>query len=251
MPLFRTSRVSTARTAAHRLVAPPLAASRLAQPLRRAAAVVLTALGLAAAAPLAAGPARAGGVPGDFDFWVLSLSWSPSYCEGAGAGRGDVQCARPYGFVVHGLWPQYERGFPSSCPGDRRLDDRVVRGMLDLMPSPGLVRHEWDKHGTCSGLTQDRYFGAIRTLVGKIRVPDAYVGPRQPQMVPTADVERAFRDANRTLDPDEIAVICDRRNLQEVRLCIKKDLSGFRACPDVDRRACRLDRVYMPGVRGG
>src|ERR1700742_1117182 len=58
------------------------------------------------------------GTPGQFDFYVFSLSWSPSFCEsGGGRGNSDEQCnrGRPFAFVVHGLWPQYERGFPENC----------------------------------------------------------------------------------------------------------------------------------------
>ena len=90
--------------------------------------------------------------PGKFDFYVLSLSWSPSFCkETEERGRqSNEQCrGRPYAFVVHGLWPQYERGFPESCQvPPPRLDRNIMRGMLDLMPAPGLVFHEWDQHGT-------------------------------------------------------------------------------------------------------
>ncbi len=51
---------------------------------------------------------------GQFDFYVLALSWSPSYCEAAQerAPRQttDQRCAgRPFSFGVHGLWPQYEQ----------------------------------------------------------------------------------------------------------------------------------------------
>src|SRR3979411_349189 len=60
--------------------------------------------------------------PGEFDFYVLSLSWSPSFCEEAaergGGGRSQVQCGgRPYSFVVHGLWPQYEHRCSAYCFG--------------------------------------------------------------------------------------------------------------------------------------
>lgn len=99
--------------------------------------------------------ARHGATPGEFDFWVLALSWSPSYCE-ANEERTSrsMQCAgdRPFHFVVHGLWPQFHRGFPEYCQvpaGD--LERRTVNAMLDIMPAPGLVRHQWAKHGTCSG----------------------------------------------------------------------------------------------------
>ena len=93
--------------------------------------------------------------PGQFDFYVLALSWSPSYCEAAHERAPDrapdQQCAgRPFSFVVHGLWPQYERGFPSFCQVPApRLTRRIVGSMLDLMPSPRLIFHEWDRHGTC------------------------------------------------------------------------------------------------------
>ena len=95
--------------------------------------------------------------PGEFDFYVLSLSWSPSYCEEAeergNSGRSQAQqCGgRPFSFVVHGLWPQYERGFPEYCQRPSpRLGRNIMTSMLDLMPAPGLIYNEWDKHGTCS-----------------------------------------------------------------------------------------------------
>ena len=90
--------------------------------------------------------------PGRFDFYVLALSWSPSFCEAAGE-RGTPpprQCgARPYSFVVHGLWPQYEHGYPEFCQVPApRLDRNIVSAMLDLMPAPRLIFNAWDKHGT-------------------------------------------------------------------------------------------------------
>ncbi|TBW34716.1 ribonuclease T [Siculibacillus lacustris] len=218
-------------------------------PWRLAAVVLGLVLALASALPAAA---QGRGRAGDFDFWVLSLSWSPSYCEATGNARHDAQCARPFAFVVHGLWPQYERGFPGACdavvppPGPD-----LVRSMLDVMPSPGLIRHEWDKHGTCSGLKAESYFTVIRRLFEKIRIPADYAVADRPRTVAPSEVERAFIAANRGLDPAEISVLCDGRRLQEVRFCLKKDLSAFRACPEVERRSCRLERVYLPAVRGG
>jgi ribonuclease T2 len=192
------------------------------------------------------------GRPGDFDLWVLSLSWSPSWCEATGNARGDAQCARPYSFVVHGLWPQYSRGYPSDCDTRAAPPSRdQVRAMLDVMPSPGLIAHEWRKHGTCSGLSGEVYLRIIRKLYEKIRIPDEYKDTTQPRMVSTREVEQAFIAANKGLDPQEITVQCDSRRLQEVRICLKKDLSAFVSCGDADRRACRLDRLYMPAVRGG
>ncbi len=212
-----------------------------------AASVVAVLLLLTGLSPVAA---QSRGRPGDFDFWVLSLSWSPSFCEATGSARGDAQCARPFAFVVHGLWPQWNRGYPSDCP-TREADPtrRDVDAVLYVMPSPGLVRHEWRKHGTCSGLSATSYLKVIRKLFEKIRVPEEFRSPREPRLVETRAVEHAFIAANPGLDADEVSIWCDARRLQEVRICLKKDLSAFTACPEVERRDCRSPKVYMPAVR--
>ena len=82
--------------------------------------VVLTMAGLATGAGPASAQDRRQNTAGAFDFYVFSLSWSPSFCASAGERGGvsksqQIQCGgeRPYAFVVHGLWPQYEKGFPN------------------------------------------------------------------------------------------------------------------------------------------
>jgi len=193
--------------------------------------------------------------PGQFDFYVLALSWSPSFCEAAGE-RGtppQQQCAaRPYSFVVHGLWPQYEKGFPEFCQVPApRLDRNIVSSMLDLMPAPRLIFHEWDKHGTCSGLNPRAYFETVRKARALVKIPDAYIEPKQYLTVTPGEVEEAFVKVNPGLPRDAIAVTCDRRRLGEVRICVGKDFQ-FRSCPEVDTRGvCRRDKVVMPPVRGG
>jgi ribonuclease T2 len=188
-----------------------------------------------------------------FDFYVLSLSWSPSYCEAEGKDANRQQCAagRPYAFVVHGLWPQFERGYPESCRTDEPdVDNTTLRKLYDIMPSAGLIRHQWRKHGSCSGLDQDDYFAVLRAARDAVAIParfsrlDAYL------TVDPDDAETAFRDANPSLPGDAIAVTCDRRYLREVRICLTMDLQ-FRSCPEIDRRDCRLPRAVMPPVRGG
>ena len=118
---------------------------------------------LVGSADIAAAQDRRQNEPGQFDFYVLALSWSPSFCEAAGERGRDARssnaAARPYSFVVHGLWPQYENGFPEFCQRPApRLNRNIVSSMLDLMPAPRLIFHEWDKHGTCSGLSPQRLF---------------------------------------------------------------------------------------------
>ena len=194
--------------------------------------------------------------PGQFDFYVLSLSWSPSYCE-ASAERGrirssDLQCGgRPFAFVVHGLWPQYERGFPEYCKVPApRLNRAIVGAMLDLMPSPRLVYHEWDKHGTCSGLSASAYFETVRKARAAVKIPETYLDHDKPTMVSPGDVTAAFLGANPGLTHQQIAVTCDSKRLSEVRICMSKEFT-FHNCPETARRACRRDKVAMPAVRGG
>ncbi|WP_245263216.1 ribonuclease T2 [Azorhizobium doebereinerae] len=189
--------------------------------------------------------------PGAFDFYVLSLSWSPTYCATRDKPDG-LQCGgpRPFAFVVHGLWPQYETGFPEDCDwAAPRLPRNQIDGMLDLMPSPALVIHEWRKHGTCSGLSPAAYFDLVRAARGKIAIPASYVDPSEYRMVSAAEVETAFIAANPGLGPDMVSVQCDRTRLREVRVCLTRDLA-FRACPQVNAQSCPAGRrLAVPPLR--
>ncbi|HKF08070.1 MAG TPA: ribonuclease T2 [Xanthobacteraceae bacterium] len=144
--------------------------------------------------------------PGQFDYYVLSLSWSPTFCETATGNARRQQCgARPFSFMVHGLWPQYERGFPESClVPPPRLERSVMRSMLDLMPAPGLVYHEWDQHGTCSGLQPREYFDSVRKAREKVAIPEQYSNPTAPLSVTPNQVIDAFVSANDGLSPEGI-----------------------------------------------
>ena len=188
-----------------------------------------------------------------FDFYVLSLSWSPSYCEAEGAEANRQQCSggRPYAFVVHGLWPQYERGYPQACATtERDVPNEALRGLYDIMPSAGLIRHQWRKHGSCSGLSQRDYFKALRKAREAVAVPAEYARLDNYRTVAPQDVERSFLRSNPSLPADGIAVTCDSRYLREVRICLTRQLS-FRACEEIDRRACHASKAVMPPVRGG
>jgi ribonuclease T2 len=229
--------------------------SRVAQ----AAAIALSFLFILAIVALAQGrPAqdRRQNAPGQFDFYVLALSWSPTYCEGAHKRAPDrapdQQCAgRPFSFVVHGLWPQYEQGFPSFCQVPApRLDRDIVGSVLDLMPSPRLIFHEWDRHGTCSGLSQHGYFEAVRKARAVVKIPAEFIELDKPITVKPDDVAEAFFKANAGLSRTAFAVACDSKRLSEVRVCLNKDFS-FRECAEVARRACKRETVAMPAVRGG
>lgn len=188
-----------------------------------------------------------------FDFYVLALSWSPSFCTAEGADANPQQCdgGKPYAFIVHGLWPQWERGYPENCPTERRdVASATMRGLYDLMPSDALIRHQWRKHGSCSGLDQENYFATLRKARERVQIPAPFRRLDAARTVAPAEVENAFLRANPGLPADGVAVLCDKRLFREVRICLTKSLA-FRACPEVDRRACRAGNVLMPPVRGG
>jgi ribonuclease T2 len=194
--------------------------------------------------------------PGEFDYYVLSLSWSPSFCEEAeergSGGRSQQQCGgRPFSFVVHGLWPQYEHGFPEYCDRSSEwLDRKIMTSMLDLMPAPGLIFNEWKKHGTCSGLEARAYFETIRKARAAVKIPEEYLQLSETKTVAPADIEAAFVKANPGLTASEMGVTCNRSRLSEVRVCLTKDLQ-FHPCEEIANRSCRRDQVSMPPMRGG
>jgi ribonuclease T2 len=202
-------------------------------------------------AVLIAGPAaRAEDAPGDFDFYVLALSWSPTYCALEGAGD-DEQCGvERHGFIVHGLWPQYETGYPEFCEGavSTRVSDAAVEAIIDITPSAGLIRYQWRKHGLCTGLRQRDYFGLMREAFETVTIPDAYDDPADDASLGPARIEAAFLDANPGLPPRGIAVTCKQGKLADIRICLSKDLE-FRECREVDADACRASRIGVPAVQ--
>jgi ribonuclease T2 len=200
---------------------------------------------------------RRQGEPGQFDYYLLVLSWSPSFCadsaerDPARSARNPQCGPRPFSFVVHGLWPQYERGFPEFCQVPApRLNRNIVSEMLDLMPAPNLIFHEWDRHGTCSGLSPNVYFETIRKARAVVKIPPQYLDLPSALTVTPEEVETAFIKANPGLKPDGISISCGSRRLDEVRICMSRDLQ-FRGCEDIARRSCRRDKLIMPPVRGG
>ena len=199
--------------------------------------------------------------PGSFDYYLLSLSWSPTYCADVGEERRDPQCSstggRPYAFVLHGLWPQYEQGWPSNCrsPDGGYVPGPVADRMLDIMPSRRLVFHEYRSHGTCSGLGVDAYFDLARQLYTKVHIPSRFASPVDERMtIAPGELISEFLTANPQLKPDMIAIVCGGpgNRLREVRICFDKG-GAFRPCGRNENQArlCSADRMYVPPVRLG
>ncbi len=195
---------------------------------------------------------RGASVPGQFDFYVLSLSWSPGFCQTGGDAKGRDQChvGAALGFVVHGLWPQYDHGFPSDCAGVQRFPSRIALAATDgVYPDQGLARYEWRKHGTCSGLSPSDYFASARAARDAVTIPQPFRDAHGEQRWTPVDVERAFIAANPRLRPGMLAAFCQRGVLEEVRVCFSRTLKDFQACPEVAGERCRASQMAVPPVR--
>jgi ribonuclease T2 len=189
--------------------------------------------------------------PGDFDYYVLVLSWSPAYCNIEGRKRGDDQCDanRDHAFTLHGLWPQYERGWPKDCRLAHRpfVPQSVIDAMSDIMPGGGLVIHEYRAHGTCSGLDPEHYFAISRQLYERVAVPGPFRRGDETLHLTPAEIETDFLNANPWLKRDMISISCRKGQLLDIRVCFDRDLAP-RACGvnEDQRRLCKLDRVSVP-----
>lgn len=188
---------------------------------------------------------------GDFDYYVLSLSWAPGWCATEGAGRGAAQCdpTTDASFVLHGLWPQDERGYPSYCRTTARDPARSASAaMEDVMGSDGAAWYQWKKHGRCSGLSAGDYFALARRAYGTIAIPEVFRRLDRDVKLPAAVVEEAFLEANPRLARDEITVTCKAGRIQEARICLTKDLRPRRCGADVIRD-CTMSDALMERVR--
>lgn len=203
-----------------------------------------------AALLLTATLARAEGeAAGAFDYYVLSLSWSPSFCALEGDAKGNPQCDRSLGWVLHGLWPQYETGWPSFCRTPRRSPSHAdTAAMADIMGSAGSAWHQWRKHGACTGLSSQDFYTLARLAYQKIARPPVFRQLDKPVTLPANLVEQAFLKANPTLEPDMITITCKSNRIQEARICLTRDLQP-RTCGADVIRDCSLDNALFDPVR--
>ena len=186
---------------------------------------------------------------GDFDYYVLALSWTPTWCALEGDARAAPQCEprQGYGFTLHGLWPQYEEGWPSFCPTTARPPSRAMTaGMVDIMGSSGLAWHQWRKHGTCSGLSAGAYFDLSRRAYQRVQQPAILRQIDRVVRLSAAMVEEAFLEENPDLTHPMLTVTCRDGRVQEVRICLTRALEPRDCAPDV-ARDCRLrDALFAP-----
>ena len=213
----------------------------------------MRAFALAAAIALLAPAAHAEGErAGEFDYYVLSLSWSPNWCALEGDARGAPECDAGEGrtFTLHGLWPQFEEGgWPSYCRTSERDPSRAdSAAMADIMGDGGLAWYQWKKHGRCAGLAPRTYYKTMRQAYETITIPPVFSQIEKRLELPAEVVESAFLESNPALERDQITITCDEGMVQEVRICLTRALDPRRCGPDVIRD-CRLKDAVMEPVR--
>lgn len=198
-----------------------------------------------------AGMADAGGKPGAFEYYVLALSWSPTWCALEGDSRRAPQCRenKDYGWVLHGLWPQYERGYPDHCQTSVRAPSRrQTAEMSDIMGSSGLAWYQWKKHGSCSGLSSSDYYSLARKAFEGIQRPEILRRIDRPVTLKATVIESAFLEVNPQLSPDMITITCRQGRIQEARICLSKTLEP-RRCGAGVRRDCTLPKAVLDPIR--
>jgi ribonuclease T2 len=208
-------------------------------------------LALLCAATLATAARAEGEQAGGFDYFVMALSWSPNWCALEGDARNAEQCdpRHDHGFTLHGLWPQYENGWPSFCRTTARDPSRAQSAaMADIMGSGGLAWYQWKKHGRCSGLSAQDYFALSRRAYGSIVMPEVFDRLDKDIRLPASVVEDAFIEANPTLPRDAITITCRAGMIEEARICLTDELQP-RPCAADTRRDCRMPDAAMEAIR--
>ncbi|MBF9059695.1 ribonuclease T [Rhodobacterales bacterium HKCCSP123] len=198
---------------------------------------------------LAGGAWAEGERAGAFDYYVLSLSWTPSWCALEGDARGSPQCdaGQGYGFTLHGLWPQYDEGWPSFCPTAERPPTRGETGaMVDIMGSSGLAWHQWRKHGTCTGLSAEDYYRLSRLAYERVTRPELLRRLDREVRLPAEVIEEAFLEENPGFADEMMTVTCRAGRVQEVRICLTRDLEPRDCGRDVERDCSLRDAVFPP-----
>ncbi|MDC0739160.1 ribonuclease T2 [Cognatishimia sp. SS12] len=186
---------------------------------------------------------------GEFDYYVLALSWSPNWCALEGDARNSPQCADEsgHGWILHGLWPQYHLGWPSYCPTIARAPSRrMTAEMADIMGTAGLAWHQWKKHGSCTGLSAAQYYALSRRAYGTIQRPEVFRKLDRPVTLPAHLIEDAFLTANPGLSAEGLTVTCKDGHIQEARICLSKDLTPVRCGRDVSRDCSLPNAKFSP-----
>jgi ribonuclease T2 len=185
---------------------------------------------------------------GQFDYYVLSLSWAPTYCL-THADDGEECSSKGYGFVLHGLWPQYDAGgYPEKCATQLELSGEAAAKGRTIYPSERLMSHEWQEHGTCTGLSALDYFLTADRATAAVNIPETFNAPRADQSFTPDQIVDLFHRANPQMPDRAMTVACSRASVSEIRVCLTKDLA-VRACGQGVHNSCPRVPLQLPASR--
>ncbi len=188
---------------------------------------------------------------GKFDYYLLSLSWSPAFCLLNSDRAPEEQCGtKRFGFIVHGLWPQYQQGYPSDCDlNPPSIPETVTQEVLPIMPSRDLIRHEWQKHGTCSGLSVTDYFRNIEKAYASVNIPPELKLLQTPLRIAPSEIADRFMQSNQNLPVNSTIVNCKNGKLTQIEICMDKALKPITCSFDVLKSQCKSQTVLIPPLR--
>ena len=173
-----------------------------------------------------------------FDYYLLNLSWSPEFCH---SHPNATECVQRPAFVLHGLWPQNTNGgYPQNCSTDP--GPRDPSAFTDIYPDPGLLRHEWRTHGTCSGLSPDTFFTLARTAYKSVTIPPTLARlDHQISLTPSQLID-LFQTANPSIPAASLAISCGNNYLTAVEVCLDKRAQPTPCGPI---RSCRANSIRI------
>ncbi|MGW8169452.1 MAG: ribonuclease T2 family protein [Sulfurovaceae bacterium] len=177
--------------------------------------------------------------------FILSLSWHDAFCE---THRGKKECKRnmfgnkKHGFVLHGLWPQPKSraycGVDKKTVGmDRNkqwsrlpelgLPQKTKQELYDVMPAvaSGLEKHEWIKHGTCSGMSKDKYFTKSVNYTKQFNSSAlaAFINANRGKRVILKDIRKMADRSFGMQSGERVEMVCSGVLMTEIRLSLGND----------------------------
>lgn len=186
----------------------------------------------------------------DVTHYVLALSWQPAFCE-LNARRPECRDLDSADFAadnltIHGLWPNDAPGSgPSYCAVDAstkvldqpqswcelpepKMSAKTRTALTPAMPGTAscLDRHEWIKHGTCSGLDADRYFANTLRLAKEIQATrlGEVIAANVGRNVTPQQLRNAFETAFGVGSSKALTLVCtehgSRSYLAELRIAL-------------------------------
>jgi ribonuclease T2 len=167
-----------------------------------------------------------GAIAESFDYYTLAVSLTPAYCDQNPKWRDSLQCRDRLPFTVHGLWPEKAQGrSPDSCAGGAlMLSAAQEKNLRDVMPDANLRKHEWQRHGSCSGLEPGAYFDLLAREFMQLKWPVLLQPQGRDVRVERAVVLQEFHRLNPGFPERGVVLRCESRGrpplLSEIRVCL-------------------------------